>query len=1689
MKWTQFSTTFAEYAKAVGITLLGGQVSSSSSANGGSVSAVPAGSENSKRPVQWPYSLRRLAGTGDAVIVTSEIPPRAISILKAIPNKADLPTRFLPVSLGLTALHATRVNIDTYRETLKTHLLSLIQALGFVLPYEDTEHVFLGKDLEKVAPLKTLYAHLNYDEMEVPQILADLGVSVENWEHLSEPLDVQVLAAYLLAWKGPSLDWGKLADSPLLDSAPGYFGYDNHFYKIDAETIRDHLRNPSWKRRFSPVAEAQFKGAGQHALKLNEMLLAVLKKYNPHFDPADPTSRVVVDLPGNFDTTTLAALAQRKDTWKATQDVQRSYVESSRTLVIRLFDTLGVSLPTSVKDRLSVKVGGQEISLSALYYNIGIQVGKDASEMVDELALFRKGIKAVNGMVGRSKFDEVKAQVFHSYFSLVYGDNYSLDEDDVRSMVGAVDLDAVFKVKALSLKVGTAGAGKSGTRSMPFFWFTFSGQKYEQALSWDEEECFQFINFVRHLRGLQPLPNPQVLNRLVAREPLSGKIGLVDAYFRKTHGEDYALNPECLVAYLHDAPRDQIVHVANMRYRTIELGRLLKVVDDNPNEFIAQVLKARKTLSDFNKLSFEEQREVVLGLYATFEAEYGDVNVGLRGLTRADPARRYIVLSNGKIIVESAGSILHRWAKQSEFKSKGVYPTVVQKSPPGIFSFEEWSHEAREIAETVVRQWIANENITFQSLRDLRNPKNASGDYWDKSFAERLIKASVTVDGHEEVVYYCFRDLFEILGLNGYWGFLSGRRYASDRAVLRTLARLGFKDLPDLNDIDALSDDEVIDRLVPELAIVRAAQALRHSPAHVVGLIEMYDEALLERYGSVDVVRRFLGIDVGGPRKVAKKKSTLLRATSTPSRARPSQGEAQPVQSPQAESTQSEATQTEPVPAEAAEALTDAVKVIFESHVPTFQEAQRLWVFYLGSLRGWVNRDPHAALEWIARKKMEMVHPDLQDLFQRLYDYCAAYTIGFEKPDIVTATLLPHQPESVIFFRDPKHKRGLLADVPGMGKSLQAILVAEALKMRKVLWVTTNTNKKSVKEEILGHTSNDADSVVVLSGASDMRSQQLRELDGKKYIIINYEALRYLEETDPAGYAALIKEVGMVVVDETQLSDNLGSLQGKAIKRLVHNVTTANEEARVMLMSATPVQHQFDYYFNILGLIDPERFADTPEARAEFTAAYISQGSKGLLDLHYLLQEYMLRRDKETVFDTADPSKPLDQQGRVLPKQVFVSYEQEGGFEMSQAQADLYVLALRNFDEFAERYQHILFPDLMDKPEELQQARDQLKASGFRKLDTLFDILYRPEFFGLTENPRLAELKRQVKEALLQGQKPILWVQHQAAGNDISRMLAELSEELKTEYPSQFPNGFEYGRFDGSSQAISLVDYEGEKIPQREVDRIRFQSGLLSEPRVMIASFESGGVGLTLTSGNPAILYEQPYMPTRLMQAYKRNHRADGKYPRYENVYRTLVARFPAGFIDTIEDPEWQSLLRHGTVDEVLFHRLSEKVLAHLLALDGLLSEHQLKNDIRNELVRETSFNMKTKSQSKQAKGSSSLLDSATVVVAEEQGDVAPINYELLAGRLQELGLEVDRLELADNPDLTRQLLTELDAGGLSQDSLDALTAMGVEIPQLQGGTEEGGASTKTETTSSIDPALIQGAVSFVSPTAGVVGS
>jgi hypothetical protein len=552
-------------------------------------------------------------------------------------------------------------------------------------------------------------------------------------------------------------------------------------------------------------------------------------------------------------------------------------------------------------------------------------------------------------------------------------------------------------------------------------------------------------------------------------------------------------------------------------------------------------------------------------------------------------------------------------------------------------------------------------------------------------------------------------------------------------------------------------------------------------------------------------------------------------------------------------------------------------------------------------------------------KLEECSHPFAKRLLQETIKYFQE-RFNFEVKGMTT-TPYGYQREGIHFLAH--HPRAILADEAGLGKSYQAIGAVETLGLKRVLWITTAANKKTLEEEILEHSKTTPEQIgVVLSGNPRGRRQQIEALNGQKYLITNYETLVALKRSDPECYDKLTQGLDAVIVDEAQLTDNPKALRTQA----VHDIAAP----RRWLLSASPYQNKPENLWTLLNWIEPEKYPD----KKAFLEMY-AQNTQGLIFLRNEISEVLLRRSKQNTMGHFKPESVQSFAEQLadgiprVPQLSRVSPEVSGRYELLPEQADLIARMTADFEGWVAEFNQNLPNGAEPIPQE--------GINPLMKFTYIQKTIYQPEYFGIKgENPVYRAVDESVAERLARGEKIILWGWN-----------TPLIETLEKRY-----RDLGVRRIDGT--------VVGEA---RERARHDFQED--AKVRILVANYSSGGVGLTLSAAHSAIFVQLPHYYPMLYQAEGRHQRLIGpknaRHAKERVEVEWMIPVLPEGFVEEISDPRLREILSHGTLVEQTRERLAGGELLYNLLMEGMGDPKEIEEHFKKGLFEGMGLNRKGK--------------------------------------------------------------------------------------------------------------------------------
>lgn len=211
----------------------------------------------------------------------------------------------------------------------------------------------------------------------------------------------------------------------------------------------------------------------------------------------------------------------------------------------------------------------------------------------------------------------------------------------------------------------------------------------------------------------------------------------------------------------------------------------------------------------------------------------------------------------------------------------------------------------------------------------------------------------------------------------------------------------------------------------------------------------------------------------------------------------------------------------------------------------------------------------------------------------------------------------------------------LLADAPGLGKTIQTIAALEGV--RRVLILCPASLKYSWKQEILKWSE---DGARVITGNKAERSKDWLDVDLPKYVIANYELLLHDWDQIP-------KEWDVIVADEATRISNPGAKTTKLLKKLV--------ALKRIALTGTPISNSPNDIFSIIDWIAPKYLG----TYFNFLERYCVReprfnrivGYQNIPELSEKIARFTLRRTKEEVLKDLPPKTIEDVSFEISPKE------------------------------------------------------------------------------------------------------------------------------------------------------------------------------------------------------------------------------------------------------------------------------------------------------------------------------------------------------------------------------------------------------------------------------------------------------
>ncbi|OVE73678.1 hypothetical protein BVX93_01110 [bacterium B13(2017)] len=491
------------------------------------------------------------------------------------------------------------------------------------------------------------------------------------------------------------------------------------------------------------------------------------------------------------------------------------------------------------------------------------------------------------------------------------------------------------------------------------------------------------------------------------------------------------------------------------------------------------------------------------------------------------------------------------------------------------------------------------------------------------------------------------------------------------------------------------------------------------------------------------------------------------------------------------------------------------------------------------------------------------------------------------------------------------HRRCILADSQGLGKTIQAIGAVESSEFKRVLIICPNRVKSSWKEHILKYTNNAEDQVAVLEGSTKEKLELIKSNPNAKYIIINYEFLRYFKGKSEEYIKSLFGKIDLLIADEVQKADNPKEevKQAEGLRKI--------KSERMWYLSATPYYDKPEHMYTILNNLEPENWGSYEEFKDIYCR---DENGKALLGEE--LKRLMLRRTQNQVVSEL-----------LIPKRN----EIEVYYELSKEQCEILREMLTEYETWARKY---------NKKVKKENQIDIANINPLSKLTRIIQVTFDSRWVGgKEESPSIKKIKEIIIERMKKEEKIVLYTVNKEVINELSKWLEEIGEN--------------YSRIDGT---VTIKEQEEEQRKFIEDKKVK----------VCLTNIKSGGLGLTLPA-DVNIYAQFPYVYTDKDQCDYRSIRLGVNRKKVDVI--NIIPKYPQWFIDEIKlikNKKKRKILKEaisgGTVVELQLELLKSKGIDYRLVMEGFGGLAGYEPNIRNILANRLNLKAKEKRREKIAK-------------------------------------------------------------------------------------------------------------------------
>ncbi|MDE1869341.1 MAG: DEAD/DEAH box helicase [Candidatus Micrarchaeota archaeon] len=561
----------------------------------------------------------------------------------------------------------------------------------------------------------------------------------------------------------------------------------------------------------------------------------------------------------------------------------------------------------------------------------------------------------------------------------------------------------------------------------------------------------------------------------------------------------------------------------------------------------------------------------------------------------------------------------------------------------------------------------------------------------------------------------------------------------------------------------------------------------------------------------------------------------------------------------------------------------------------------------------------------------------------------------------------------------------ILANEPGLGKTLVGLLISKGhptliISPNSVVstWVENQerftrdynlVNLKSPKNRgVIGHSERKAVlKALVYGGGLRGASSSI----GMPALLTNIEFLRKPEDRERFELLNRALSSGskasVYVFDEAHSLANIDTKQTEGAQKIKADFQ--------LYMTASPFRDPVTVRRMLHNLFPNDKRFGSDNA---FTKAFPRDDPAALRELNLIQREWVIRFRKQDVLIPYDRSKPLNEQkgGYIAHKEYMPTHS----FTLSMGQAMSIYKMLVRWPEWAATDGMHITKDWANVADGVWQNGSLSKSHAIRQISN------SPANIGIKSrvSPKHVEMKNIVNEAVSENRKVLIFCAYRHQAEEYSKMFNELNPALYIGYEQKSetdklvldstgaPKLFKFDERSGyatDKNGYPVGDSNGKPMLLLDYERTTFMNA--PDRKVMIATYKTGGIGVTLNAAKAVVFDDLPDTYVDQYQAEDRAHRVDTDITRtqYDVKYYKLVSRYPKEFLDKMKDvwvrrnengsytvvenraeakeehldTAYNAFFSQGTYDEVQERRLEMHRQMFQLINDGIADEEVLK--------------------------------------------------------------------------------------------------------------------------------------------------